>query len=620
MVNHACLAIGINQYEFLQPLRYAQEDAQAFQKFLEEKVTLTPTWSWVLTEMSPSKEGRSTHPTLSNIERSLDEIAQTPLKPDDVFWCFFSGYGVNVAGQDYLMPIEGNPANVEETGIPIQLIFGCLAHLPTQQVRIFLDMSRPTGLYGGAGIGSETAEIARQKGIPTILSCRPNQFSRETSALNHGLFAATLLEALHQPNCNTLQELDEYLRHRLPQLSEHHWRPRQDPLTVVSGPQQLQQSLFPRVEHLSVPVDKSLNIPVPTPMTPTDNLVPSTPMENEPIFPANLPLWQHFVLGGGLIAAALLLGALLSHEMEPTASESEDVPSSTETGEKGATPPPLSTQAFGSSAFGNSAAAMDSRSPQSDATEDAGDREAAPSREMPSPTPAKSAEVPVSTTLASAIATPSDSIYQGLLDEARASMQSVSASQFAAAISTARKIPINDPLYANAKADIARWGQVIWEIAQSRAQQELFDSAISAAKLVPTENPQLYAQAQQGIETWKRAKQQRQQVSQHRLNVAQEQIQPGQASSYWRAIATLRQIQPQDPLYSQAQQFIDRWGREILQIAQSRAQQRQFELAIQAAILVPADTTAHTEAQTAIATWKPKLTRSLMLSPKSQPN
>jgi hypothetical protein len=609
MVNHACLAIGINQYEFLQPLRYAQEDAQAFHEFLEDKVALTPMWSWLLTEMSPSKEGRSTHPTLSNIERSLDEIAQTPLKPDDVLWCFFSGYGVNIAGQDYLMPIEGNPANVEETGIPIQLIFGRLAHLPTQQVRVFLDMSRPTGLYGGAGIGSETAEIARQNGIPTILSCRPNQFSRETSALHQGLFAATLLEALCQPNCTTLAELDEYLRHRLPQLSEHHWRPRQDPLTVVSVPQQLQQSIFGIVEHQPVPVDNPLDIPVPTPMTPTEDLVPSTPMENEPIFPANLPLWQHFVLGGGLITAALLLGALLSHEMEPKASEAEEVPSSTEAGETGATASPLSTQGFGSSAFGNWAAAMDSRSPQSDAHEDAQDIEATPSRETPLPISPKPAEVPVSTTLASAIATPSDSIYQGLLDEARASMQSVSASQFSAAIATARKIPVNDPLYAKAKADIDRWGQVIWEIAQSRAQQEQFDSAISAAKLVPAESAQLYAQAQQGIETWKLTKQQRQQVSQHRLNVAQEQIQPGQASSYWRAIATLRQIQPQDPLYSQAQQFVDQWSREILQIAQSRAQQRQFELAIQAAILVPADTAAYPQAKTAIATWKPLLGR-----------
>jgi uncharacterized caspase-like protein len=159
MVNHACLAIGINQYEFLQPLRYAQEDARAFQEFLEEKVALTPTWSWLLTEMSPSKEGRSTHPTLSNIERSIDEIAQAPLTSDDVLWCFFSGYGVNVAGQDYLMPIEGNPAHVEETGIPLQSIFGRLAHLATQHVRVFLDMSRPTGM-------PELALVAKQQTCP----------------------------------------------------------------------------------------------------------------------------------------------------------------------------------------------------------------------------------------------------------------------------------------------------------------------------------------------------------------------------------------------------------------------------------------------------------------------
>lgn len=600
MVNHACLAVGINQYEFLQPLRYAQEDARAFQKFLEEKVALTPTWSWLLTEMSPSKDGRSTHPTLSNIERSLDEIAQAPLTANDVLWCFFSGYGVNVGGQDYLMPIEGNPTNVEETGIPIQLLLGRLAHLPTQQVRVFLDMSRPTGLYGGAGIGSETTDLARQLGIPTILSCRPNQFSRETSALRHGLFAATLLEALRLPSCTTLQELDEYLRHRLPELSEHHWRPRQDPLTIVSVPHQLEQSLFPREENVPARTAESAEVAA-MPMTPTDESVPLTPLEHDPISLAHLPLWQHFVVGGGLIAAALLLGGLLSHEMEPIASEAEEASPSKDAGQK----VPLSTQGFATGAFGNSAAAMDTR-----ATELSSEK-SPPSAALPSATAVR--ETPASaslpTTLASASVTPLESIYQGLLDEAKASMQSVSAVPFAAAIATARKIPTNDPLYPKAKADIELWGQVIWEIAQSRAQQKEFDSAIAAAKLVPSESPQLYTQARQGIETWKRTQQQQQQVSQHRLNVAQEQIQPGNASSYWRAIAILRQIQPRDPLYSQAQQLVERWSGEILQMARARAAQRQFEAAIQAALLVPADTPIHAEAQTAIATWKPLITR-----------
>lgn len=559
-------------------------------------MALTPTWSWLLTEMSPSKDGRSTHPTLSNIERSLDEIAQAPLTANDVLWCFFSGYGVNVGGQDYLMPIDGNPADVEQTGIPLQLIFGRLAHLPTQQVRVFLDMSRPTGLYGGAGIGSETADLARGQGIPTILSCRPNQFSRETSALRHGLFAATLLEALRLPSCTTLQELDEYLRHRLPQLSEHHWRPRQDPLTLVSVPQQLEQSLFPVMENLPSQVAQSAEIPA---MPATDEIVPSTPMEHEPISLSHLPLWQHFVVGGGLIAAALLLGALLSHEMEPTFSETEDASASTPDSQNA----PLSTQGFGTGTFGNSAAAMGTRGSESTS------RDSPPAPDRPSSVGETSPSAGMPTTLASASFPPPESIYQGLLDEAKASMLSVSASPFAAAIATARKIPANDPLYPKAKADIELWGQVIWEIAQSRAQQKQFDSAIAAAKLVPSESPQLYTQARQGIETWKRTQQQQLQVSQHRLNVAQEQIQPGNASSYWRAIARLRQIQPQDPLHSQAQQLVERWSGEILQLAKYRAAQRQFEEAIQAALLVPADTPAYAEAQTAIATWKPLVSR-----------
>jgi hypothetical protein len=85
-------------------------------------------------------------------------------------------------------------------------------------------------------------------------------------------------------------------------------------------------------------------------------------------------------------------------------------------------------------------------------------------------------------------------------------MHGLPASPFAAAIAAARQVPATDPNAAQAKADIERWGQTIWEIAQSRAQKNAWEEAIAAAKLVPQELPQLHAQAQQDIAKWGRLK------------------------------------------------------------------------------------------------------------------
>ena len=83
-------------------------------------------------------------------------------------------------------------------------------------------------------------------------------------------------------------------------------------------------------------------------------------------------------------------------------------------------------------------------------------------------------------------------------------MHALPATPFAAAIATARQVPATDPAATQAKADIERWGQTIWEIAQSRAQQNAWEDAIAAAKLVPPELPQLQTQAQQKIAQWGR--------------------------------------------------------------------------------------------------------------------
>jgi Caspase domain len=249
MKTQHCLAIGINRYQFFQHLSFADADAQGLHKFLIEEAFWITENCLLLTDTSPSRtinnqsdngiinqaETINTYPTQHNIVNTIQELLHKSLKPGDSLWFFFSGYGSSYNDEDYLMPIDGNPEKVIETGIPIGWLFEQL--LPIGKgVFIILDINRSQGITGEKVVGYHTLQLAQKYNIPVLLSCQLDQFSHEAPALNHGLFTAGLLEALRYDQEITVSSLDWYLRSRLPELSEHHWLPMQIPLTVTNSP------------------------------------------------------------------------------------------------------------------------------------------------------------------------------------------------------------------------------------------------------------------------------------------------------------------------------------------------------------------------------------------------
>ncbi|MBD2076117.1 caspase family protein [Phormidium sp. FACHB-592] len=242
-MRHWAISIGINQYEFLQPLSYAQHDAQAIHRFLVEAGGVPAEQCLLLTETSPPQWGKSTYPDRETIQSWLDLLIQRYVQPGDMLWCFFSGYGVCQQGQDYLMPIEGNPAAIATTAIPLEAIFRSLRQVAEATVLVLLDINRnESSSY--ETVGTHTEHLASITGIPTILSCQSGQFSRETSALRHGFFTAALLESLRDNRSTTLAAVEKYLSDRLPELSEHYWRPIQQAVTICPD-EKRQQPLLP---------------------------------------------------------------------------------------------------------------------------------------------------------------------------------------------------------------------------------------------------------------------------------------------------------------------------------------------------------------------------------------
>ena len=609
MANHACIAIGINRYQFLPALNYGEADAQALWQFLVNQTDLPSNQCLCLTDTSPLVDERSSYPTRENIWRAVDSNRQSSWDSGSWRWFFFSGYGVSWEQADYLLPIDADPKDIPGTAISARSLLTALKRQGNENLLVLLDINRSPGLQAGAPVGAQLVELARELGIVLVLSSQLDQFSHEAAALGHGLFTRALLEALTYYHTDiTLETLERYLRDRLPELSQHHWRPIQTPLMVIPSHINKQQLIFPTAvysgEHAPVgassafiprtsieaediyeenfynggtglrpqttvsvlePTDTVFTTPPATPNHVTSIPVAMVPYTSTSESTANGWRWWQPLLfwGGAVLVLALMIAAVVLRNRDALTN-----PQAIET-----TPPNVS-----------------------------------PNTSPLVNTPPSSQTVPQNTAQPTT-ASPQTSLQSRLqanqetLERAKRLLRHNHASLFNKAIVEARQVKPGDPLYQQARQDITRWSGVILDLAEGRAKEGNFAGAIVAAQLVPKDDPSVYAKAQQAINQWTLlAKQQEQNKA--IIQAAKAQLQPNQASSYSRAITTLRQVLPNQPRYAEAQQLTAQWSRTIYLIAQSRAARGRLQEAIQTAALVPAGTPSSDAAKAAIAKWQ----------------
>ena len=528
---------GINQYQFFQPLPYARQDAEALHRFLTRYGHLDPSCGVLLTDNSPAQENPQTrqtwgtHPSREGWWAWLQSLCTTDqLQPEDTLWVFFSGYGVHQKGEDYLMPSDGNPQAIPETGISVRSLLHLLHGARTHQILVLLDMSRSQGIFAPEQCpGQQTADLATQFNIPTILSCQPHQFAHETTDLRLGLFTAALLEGLRSDSVETFGELVLYLNDRVPELCDHHWKPLQLPLglgsvTVPLYPKPFESSRSPVLETGVNPA-LELESPLPSPHLPplpripvgiqtepgADHPLPlatKTPTTGVPRFqyalatlPEDRPNARTFLLWF-TIALATLGGLLWVTRWGNFRSTPPNSGINLETGSDGNTEKTGKTSETRSPATDNSLFYESLPSPSS----------IFESPNSESPNSLENDRNPVSQDEVSGDLSQNDlsqddiaqddvAQNQFILREARDRIRFHSASQFSEAIAQARQIRPGEPLYNQAQEDIDRWSQIIFDLALGRAQVQDYAGAIEAAKLVPTDRL-IYTEAQKAIDYW----------------------------------------------------------------------------------------------------------------------
>ncbi|MCU0532490.1 MAG: caspase family protein [Hydrococcus sp. Prado102] len=563
MENFQCIAIGIDRYHFLAPLRYAVADAQVFARFLIEEAKTSFRQSLLLTDTSPGLDDLSTYPNRENL---LAWLKKENTRSSSSLWFFFSGYGINYQGEDFLLPIDGNPDDVVGTGIALRSLFELLQKQTTGQIIVFLDLNKLTPMR----IGQQAIALAKQMKISLILSVQSKQTEQS-------MFAVALIEALrYYRQTITLSKLEQYLRDRLWESNLLQGQCSQV-LSVVSPAPEISQLLLlnPSRASVSVSIGSSavkisdriktdldrgdrttiVALPkVPLPVSPpTPAITPPQKRASERQSPPvrQLRPFQWFFSGLGF---SLILSFLLTIAIYKLLQTDRPIPT-----------------------------AIPNRSPK-----------------LLEPDTLKQKPNPLSSPLP--LSVPPYASEQDILNRARMVLKNNQASDFNKAIGTSRELKLNTPAYQDAQKDIERWSQIILDIAEGRARTGDFSGAIAAAQLVPRDRAILYQTALQKIQLWENLQKQ-QNVNQDVIATAKKLIDPEQASSYAKAIALVRQIHPSQPNYIEARQFMNNWNQKIYFLAISRAAQREIRQAIATAKLIEPDSYLYRDAQKAIAQW-----------------
>lgn len=173
------------------------------------------------------------------------------------------------------------------------------------------------------------------------------------------------------------------------------------------------------------------------------------------------------------------------------------------------------------------------------------------------------------------------------------------------AIAQARLISVNRPLYSEAKDLISQWQREIQTqqdrpilneaIALGNAQE--FAQAIQVAQRIDADRA-LYSEAQGKIQGWRREIN-----ANNTLQQAYQTAASGRPQDLAQAIRLVNNIPANTRVSSQGNQMSNRWGYQLLAIAQEQANVS-IKDAIEIAKLIPASSDAYASAQAQIQGWE----------------
>jgi uncharacterized caspase-like protein len=180
----------------------------------------------------------------SDLEKYLGKWLPNNIEKDSSVFIYYSGHGAPnpKTGDAYLVPYDGDPSFIEETGYPLKRLYAKLDKLPAKEIIVVLD-----SCFSGAGGRSVLAKGARplvmnmdkqvshSDRIAVFSASSGSQISSTHEEKGHGLFTYFFLKGIKDGN-SELGALYYYLKPQVESTARKTYNNEQTPgLTAPRG-------------------------------------------------------------------------------------------------------------------------------------------------------------------------------------------------------------------------------------------------------------------------------------------------------------------------------------------------------------------------------------------------
>lgn len=250
------VVIGLDQYanSGIAPLKYAVADART----LADTLRATPGFSGRdIFELTSDKTGDEA-PTRTNIAFRFDYLARE-VQPGDELVVFFSGHGLEVDGQTFLLTQETDPRSLrtlQQSALHARDLISWLRSTKASRVLLVVDACRndpasarstadnalSPGLARDLALVDAPVEVQHgPSAVATLFACSSGQRSYEWHDRGHGFFTYYLVEGLKGGAADpqgrvTLGSLVNYVQREVPEASQRWVLQRQEPWLRYEGP------------------------------------------------------------------------------------------------------------------------------------------------------------------------------------------------------------------------------------------------------------------------------------------------------------------------------------------------------------------------------------------------
>ncbi len=201
--------IGIEGYQGLPKSDYSYDDAKLVGDYAKALGFKPRNIELLLDERA----------TKSAIEKIIKTWLPNKAKPESRVFVYYSGHGAPEpkTGDAYIVPFDGDPNYLSDTGYPLKSLYDTLAKLQVAEVVIVLD-----ACFSGAGGRSVLAKGARPlvmmaegfvlpQNIAVLSATLGTQISTSSPEKGHGIFTYYFLKALKDGK-KTIAEIYDYIK------------------------------------------------------------------------------------------------------------------------------------------------------------------------------------------------------------------------------------------------------------------------------------------------------------------------------------------------------------------------------------------------------------------------